>query len=265
VKLGVRRHQFRRLCRAYADLGNRPCAGRDGQFEPGKTRAGDRREMGVPESRDRRSPTYPGSPCRWNSTRDGHLRLITTLTSFATATDITLTELELEAFLPPTKQQPTSSGSAESTGNRRRRPSGGRTPGPVVRGSGAERSSEGVGGLTCSQGEREGAVSAEVVAVTTSTAMVASTPSHAPAAAMWVTRDPSGAGVGASVRRAGGSTTSRARSGGRCFDVSDFDLTDGEPAAVDPLDIGTRGAPEPDAITMEAFGARSPKPTGALR
>ena len=32
--------------------------------------------------------------------RDGHLRLITTLTSFATATDITLAELELEAFLP---------------------------------------------------------------------------------------------------------------------------------------------------------------------
>ena len=31
---------------------------------------------------------------------DGHLRLITTLTSFATATDITLAELELEAFLP---------------------------------------------------------------------------------------------------------------------------------------------------------------------
>lgn len=31
---------------------------------------------------------------------DGHLRLITTLTSFATATDITLAELHLEAFLP---------------------------------------------------------------------------------------------------------------------------------------------------------------------
>jgi hypothetical protein len=30
----------------------------------------------------------------------GHLRLITTLTSFATATDITLAELHLEAFLP---------------------------------------------------------------------------------------------------------------------------------------------------------------------
>jgi hypothetical protein len=31
---------------------------------------------------------------------EGELRLITTLTSFATATDITLAELHLEAFLP---------------------------------------------------------------------------------------------------------------------------------------------------------------------
>ena len=34
------------------------------------------------------------------ATDDGELRLITTLTSFATATDITLAELHLEAFLP---------------------------------------------------------------------------------------------------------------------------------------------------------------------
>jgi transcriptional regulator with XRE-family HTH domain len=34
---------------------------------------------------------------------DGHLRLITTLTSFATATDVTLAELHLEAFLPADK------------------------------------------------------------------------------------------------------------------------------------------------------------------
>ena len=32
--------------------------------------------------------------------RDGNLRLITTLTSFATATDVTLAELHLEAFPP---------------------------------------------------------------------------------------------------------------------------------------------------------------------
>jgi hypothetical protein len=31
---------------------------------------------------------------------DGELRLVTTLTSFATAVDITLSELHLEAFLP---------------------------------------------------------------------------------------------------------------------------------------------------------------------
>jgi len=31
---------------------------------------------------------------------DGHLRLMTTSTSFATATDVTLAELHLEAFLP---------------------------------------------------------------------------------------------------------------------------------------------------------------------
>lgn len=33
-------------------------------------------------------------------TDDGDLRLITTLTSFATATDVTIDELHLEAFLP---------------------------------------------------------------------------------------------------------------------------------------------------------------------
>ncbi|WP_246236511.1 transcriptional regulator [Actinomadura chibensis] len=33
-------------------------------------------------------------------TRDGELRLITTLTSFATAVDVTVSELHLEAFLP---------------------------------------------------------------------------------------------------------------------------------------------------------------------
>lgn len=34
------------------------------------------------------------------ATADGELRLITTLTSTATATDVTLAELHLEAFLP---------------------------------------------------------------------------------------------------------------------------------------------------------------------
>ncbi|MGI5129668.1 helix-turn-helix domain-containing protein [Pseudonocardia sp. CA-107938] len=47
--------------------------------------------------------------------RDGHLRLITTLTSFATATDVTLAELELEAFLPADEA------TAEILGERERR------------------------------------------------------------------------------------------------------------------------------------------------
>ncbi|MGH9262095.1 MAG: transcriptional regulator, partial [Acidimicrobiales bacterium] len=34
------------------------------------------------------------------ASEDGDLRLITTLTSFATAADVTLAELHLEAFLP---------------------------------------------------------------------------------------------------------------------------------------------------------------------
>ena len=47
------------------------------------------------------SRTCSGSRCRWSSSpSDGHLRLMTTLTSFATATDVTLAELHLEAFLP---------------------------------------------------------------------------------------------------------------------------------------------------------------------
>lgn len=37
-------------------------------------------------------------------TGDGDLRLITTLTSFATATDVTIAELHLEAFLPADEQ-----------------------------------------------------------------------------------------------------------------------------------------------------------------
>jgi hypothetical protein len=48
---------------------------------------------------------FPTELRRWRSVRrlasaDGNLRLITTLTSFATAADVTLAELSLEAFLP---------------------------------------------------------------------------------------------------------------------------------------------------------------------
>jgi diketogulonate reductase-like aldo/keto reductase len=43
------------------------------------------------------------------------------------------------------------------------------------------------------------------------------------------------------------------------IDVFDFELTLDEMAAVDNLDTGRRGGPEPDAITLEAFGREIPE------
>lgn len=43
------------------------------------------------------------------------------------------------------------------------------------------------------------------------------------------------------------------------LDVFDFDLTGDELAAIDALDTGMRGGPEPDVITMEAFGRPIPE------
>ena len=43
------------------------------------------------------------------------------------------------------------------------------------------------------------------------------------------------------------------------FDVFDFDLTQAEQAAIDALDRGVRGGPEPSAITLEAFGREIPE------
>jgi len=43
------------------------------------------------------------------------------------------------------------------------------------------------------------------------------------------------------------------------FDVFDFELGDDELAAIDALDTGVRGGPEPDAITLEAFGRPIPE------
>jgi diketogulonate reductase-like aldo/keto reductase len=43
------------------------------------------------------------------------------------------------------------------------------------------------------------------------------------------------------------------------IDVFDFDLTPEEMAAIDALDTGHRGGPEPDAITLEAFSREIPK------
>jgi diketogulonate reductase-like aldo/keto reductase len=44
------------------------------------------------------------------------------------------------------------------------------------------------------------------------------------------------------------------------FDVFDFELTTEQLAAIDALDTGVRGGPEPDAVTLEAFGRDIPEP-----
>jgi diketogulonate reductase-like aldo/keto reductase len=43
------------------------------------------------------------------------------------------------------------------------------------------------------------------------------------------------------------------------FAVFDFELTDAELAAIDGLDTGVRGGPEPAAITLESFGREIPE------
>jgi diketogulonate reductase-like aldo/keto reductase len=43
------------------------------------------------------------------------------------------------------------------------------------------------------------------------------------------------------------------------FDVFDFELTAEEVAQIDALDTGVRGGPEPEAITLEAFGRAIPE------
>jgi len=43
------------------------------------------------------------------------------------------------------------------------------------------------------------------------------------------------------------------------FDVFDFELTTDEVAAIDGLDTGKRGGPEPDAITLDSFGREIPE------
>ncbi|TDQ00678.1 diketogulonate reductase-like aldo/keto reductase [Labedaea rhizosphaerae] len=43
------------------------------------------------------------------------------------------------------------------------------------------------------------------------------------------------------------------------FAVFDFDLTDAELTAIDAVDTGVRGGPEPDAVTLEAFGRDIPE------
>ena len=43
------------------------------------------------------------------------------------------------------------------------------------------------------------------------------------------------------------------------FDVFDFELTREQIAAVDAMDTGVRGGPEPDSITLEAYGRQIPE------
>ena len=43
------------------------------------------------------------------------------------------------------------------------------------------------------------------------------------------------------------------------FDVFGFELTTDEVAAIDGLDTGKRGGPEPGAITLETFGREIPE------
>lgn len=43
------------------------------------------------------------------------------------------------------------------------------------------------------------------------------------------------------------------------IDVFDFDLTDDQLTAIDQLDTGQRGGPEPSSITLENFGRPIPE------
>ena len=43
------------------------------------------------------------------------------------------------------------------------------------------------------------------------------------------------------------------------LDVSDFELTTAELQALDALDTGVRGGPEPDDVTLEAYGRTIPE------
>ena len=43
------------------------------------------------------------------------------------------------------------------------------------------------------------------------------------------------------------------------IDVFDFTLSEGELAAIDALETGVRGGPEPEVVTLEAFGRDIPE------
>jgi len=43
------------------------------------------------------------------------------------------------------------------------------------------------------------------------------------------------------------------------FDVFDFELTREQVAAIDALETGVRGGPEPDSVTLETYGRPIPE------
>jgi diketogulonate reductase-like aldo/keto reductase len=43
------------------------------------------------------------------------------------------------------------------------------------------------------------------------------------------------------------------------FDVFDFELSGAEIAAIDALDTGVRGGPDPNSITVETYGKEIPE------
>ena len=43
------------------------------------------------------------------------------------------------------------------------------------------------------------------------------------------------------------------------FDIFDFQLTADELAAIDALDTGVRGGPEPEDVTLETYGRTIPE------
>ena len=51
----------------------------------------------------------------------------------------------------------------------------------------------------------------------------------------------------------------QARPHRRDFDVFDFELDSEQIAAIDALDTGVRGGPDPDSITLESYGIEIPE------
>jgi diketogulonate reductase-like aldo/keto reductase len=43
------------------------------------------------------------------------------------------------------------------------------------------------------------------------------------------------------------------------FDIRDFELSSEQIAAIDALNTGVRGGPEPETITLEAYGREIPE------